>query len=262
MAYVTRAEWSARAPRDRDTVPLSQITEFVQHYSTGEELGRDDCAEWVRQIQAFHMDSRGWSDIGYTELVCRHGDVFEGRGLGVIGAHAPGHNAVSVGVCFLGDDDPNWNDATPAARVAIRGRWGEFSRRCGRELRRLGHRQVKATTCPGDELFAWVTSGMPITADPVPAPTDPTEPPRTRSRYVWVGSRNRVEFDFWRHYLPVAPKLAGYVLGVVNEEAPPHPNAIGDAPLVYANVAGWGGSRLGATRVETLAHMLEDGGLP
>lgn len=154
------------------------------HYSTGQELGRADTAEWVREIQAYHQGHNGWSDIGYNYLVDAAGQVFVGRGRDAQGAHCAGSNRRAIGVCFLGNDDPGVQDATPAARAAIRSLHVQLERELGRDLAPVGHRDGFATSCPGDELYAWVHQGMPArgaTNAPAPAPSAPTAPTATRA---------------------------------------------------------------------------------
>lgn len=171
---IPRSEWGAKAPNGRPvTVPARERTHFFVHYSTGEELGRDETEAWVREIQRFHQVTRGWDDIGYNFLVDARGRAFEGRGWDVIGAHCPGFNRVGIAVCFLGDDDPGHQDATPEARRTIRRLADEADRRAGKALKRVGHRDHRQTSCPGDELHAWVHAGMPVVQTEVPV-FDPT----------------------------------------------------------------------------------------
>ncbi len=40
---------------------------FIHHTVTPEEDNLDDCAARVRSIQDYHMDTNGWSDIGYRQ---------------------------------------------------------------------------------------------------------------------------------------------------------------------------------------------------
>lgn len=135
---------------------------FFTGNSTGEELGVSDTAQWVRNIQNYHMDTRGWADIGYNFLADREGTIYEGRGWDVHGAHTGAWNPYYHGVCFLGDDDPDYNDAPPAARRALRRLRDELVRRHPEATDLKGHRDQKATSCPGDELYAWVHAGMPV----------------------------------------------------------------------------------------------------
>ncbi|MBX6382011.1 MAG: N-acetylmuramoyl-L-alanine amidase [Microbispora sp.] len=151
MDIISRKEWGARAPRNRQTTTWSRRTEFIVHYSEG------PTTQTPRQIQNHHMDSNRWADIGYNFLVDVKGRIYEGRGWLVVGAHAPNHNTSGIGVCFIGRD----GDATDAAKKAIRWLYDEACRRKGGTLAKRGHRDVTATSCPGDQLYAWVRAGMP-----------------------------------------------------------------------------------------------------
>lgn len=175
MHIVSRSEWGARPPRSAPATVRPDLRAAVMvHYSTGEELGRADTAEWVRQIQAHHVGANGWSDIGYNFLVDRLGVIYEGRGWDTIGAHCAGYNAPAVGICFLGDDDPG-TDVPPAAWLAINALHRFAEGRSGHSLARLGHRDKYATACPGDELYHGFTRP--------PAPAAPsTLPPRPQPR--------------------------------------------------------------------------------
>ena len=55
------------------------------------------CIQRVRSIQNFHIDDRGWADIGYHFLVGENGKVYEGRGWDRQGAHSPGFNNDAYG---------------------------------------------------------------------------------------------------------------------------------------------------------------------
>jgi hypothetical protein len=157
-----------------------------QHYSTGQELGRDNLVEWVREIDRYHKEHNGWQGFGYSFAVGRDEDpnkahIFEGRGWGKVGAHTYGHNE-DLGVCFLGNDDPGVLDATPGVRVAINLLFRSDHRGWGvRPLREVhGHRETYSTSCPGDELEAWVKAKLPVKSTPKPDPTPPkpVRPPR------------------------------------------------------------------------------------
>lgn len=77
------------------------------------------------EIRRWHVEERGWKDIGYHYVVRRDGDVEPGRDLDgdgdvveEVGAHAAGHNAHSIGICLVGgraedDQAPDCN-FTPA----------------------------------------------------------------------------------------------------------------------------------------------------
>lgn len=191
VTIVSRSDWGARAPRNRTSTTWSARTEFIVHYSEG------PTSQTPRQIQDFHMDGNGWSDIGYNFLVDSDGVIYEGRGWLVVGAHATGHNTSGIGVCFIGRD----GDATQAAKNAIRQMYDEAARLGGRGLSRLGHRDVNSTDCPGDDLYAWVRAGMPGDGGDPGAPPWPgvllRYPPVTRHSSVLTWQRRMIELG-WR----------------------------------------------------------------
>ena len=45
----------------------------------------------------------GWSDIGYSFLVGGDGNIYEGRGWDIIGAHTAGYNSKGYAASFIGD---------------------------------------------------------------------------------------------------------------------------------------------------------------
>ena len=74
-----------------------RIDEIIIHCTATPE-GRE-CT--VNEIRLWHK-ARGFSDIGYHYLVHLNGDVDLGRDVDISGAHCTGHNAHSIGVCYVG----------------------------------------------------------------------------------------------------------------------------------------------------------------
>jgi hypothetical protein len=171
---ITRAAWGARAPKNTTPLVASEQRGVAIHYSAAESdrvAIHDDCARRVRAIQAFHMDGRGWADIAYNYLVCHHGFRFAGRGLGIRSA-AQGTNAGNDGyhaVCFLGFDREGRMDVTPEAKRAIADCIASVRVRYPHATAVRPHSAFHATACPGDELRAWITAGVPV---PVPTPQE------------------------------------------------------------------------------------------
>lgn len=76
------------------------ITEIIVHCTAtpeGKDYTVDDIRRWHRQ--------RGFADIGYHYIVHRNGHVEEGRDVDLVGAHCTGHNAHSIGICYIGGMD-------------------------------------------------------------------------------------------------------------------------------------------------------------
>ena len=152
MNITSRAEWGAQPAKSHSKLHADRVSMIVLHHTTGVFTGRGT----VQAIQRFHMGpDRKWADIGYNFLVAPTGEVFEGRGWDYTGAHARGHNSTSIGIAYIGDGRQSVPDA---AKVSILRLSVEADRRFG-VLRRVGHRDVGSTVCPGDVLHAWWVSG-------------------------------------------------------------------------------------------------------
>jgi hypothetical protein len=156
----TRSQTGLVPPTNVTFVRLSARTEFFVHYEGATPLtqSHSECAAKVREFQRFHMEQRGWSDIGYNFLVCQHGTVFEGRGWTAVGAHCPDHNTTGIGAQFMigGSQEPS-----DAAKAAMHELYLEACRLTGKTLAKKGHRDGFATECPGAAAYAWVKAGMP-----------------------------------------------------------------------------------------------------
>lgn len=160
VRYISRSGWAARSPQVPPTMLRdTAVDTIVFHYTAAdadEQANHEACAGRVRGIQRFHLDSRKWNDIAYNFLVCKHGFIFEGRGLDVKSAATGADNSHTVAVCFLGDDTAHRDDVTVKGRQALVEitRWLQGRRQSIRLYR--GHRDFMPTTCPGDEIYKYV----------------------------------------------------------------------------------------------------------
>ncbi|MET9957026.1 N-acetylmuramoyl-L-alanine amidase [Streptomyces sp. NPDC006339] len=230
MQLVTRAQWGARAYRLPSGATLySRPRRGVKLHYLGTpytDRPHDRCDDYVRQIQAQHMDGNGWSDIGYSFLVCTHGYVYEGRGLRRRNSAngSTSLNEQDYAVCLLvgssGLAEPT-NAQLHGTRDAI-----EYCRAEGPAGTWLGgHRDGYATSCPGGPIYAWAQAGAPrpTTATPeeddVPltdaeikkiavaareevwgvqwkSPTDPDGPTRSAATFErWADVRHQREME-------------------------------------------------------------------
>jgi N-acetylmuramoyl-L-alanine amidase len=76
---------------------MRKINEIIIHCSATPE-GKDYT---VADIKKWHLQ-RGFNDIGYHYVIYRDGTYHRGRQDDVIGAHCTGHNANSIGICYIG----------------------------------------------------------------------------------------------------------------------------------------------------------------
>lgn len=128
------------------------VDEIIVHCSAtpeGRDVGVDDIRRW-------HVDGRGWRDVGYHFVVRLDGRIEPGRDLRLAGAHCTGHNARSVGVCYVGGVDSQMkpkDTRTSAQRTALR----MLVARLRREFpgaRVAGHRDFAAKACPSFDVGA------------------------------------------------------------------------------------------------------------
>src|SRR5215207_10115687 len=74
VAIVSRAVWNARTPEGRRQIAIPTPRLWI-HHSADSARG----AAGMRSIQNFHMDTRGYADIGYSFVVDNaDGTIFEG----------------------------------------------------------------------------------------------------------------------------------------------------------------------------------------
>lgn len=59
----------------------------------------------AEEIRRWHVEERGWDDIGYHHVIKRDGTYEKGRPEETPGAHVYGHNQDTIGVCLAGGMD-------------------------------------------------------------------------------------------------------------------------------------------------------------
>jgi len=77
---------------------MRQINKIIVHCSATRE-GENYTVDTIR---SWHVDGRGWSDIGYHFYIDLYGEIHKGRDIAKIGAHCSGHNRNSIGICYAG----------------------------------------------------------------------------------------------------------------------------------------------------------------
>ncbi|XP_055030005.1 peptidoglycan recognition protein 5 [Misgurnus anguillicaudatus] len=154
---ISRRVWKAADPRVRTEMKGPARTVIVHHTALWSCVQPRDSLAQLAHIQNLHMHEREFDDIGYNFLISGDGSVYEGRGWGVVGAHAKDHNLDSVGIAFMG----NFNDElpTPASLTALQRllRAGEISGHVQPDFVLVGHRDVAKTECPGENVYSALT---------------------------------------------------------------------------------------------------------
>ncbi|AKY03710.1 endolysin [Streptomyces phage Lannister] len=172
VKIISRAQWGAKAWNGTpNSVPLSKRTEFFVHYDGGHPVTRTGNAV-PQAIERVHLN-QGWSGVGYNFVVDQEGNIYEGRGWNLQGAHCPNHNVSGIGVQIAIGGDQAPSDKALAATRAL---YDEACRKTGRTLAKKGHKDGFATACPGPKLYAWVKAGMPAPKGSTPAPAPAPKP--------------------------------------------------------------------------------------
>jgi N-acetylmuramoyl-L-alanine amidase len=84
---------------------MRDINKIILHCSATRD-GQDISTETIR---GWHVNERGWSDIGYHFVVLLDGTVDKARPIKRQGAHVRGKNKGSIGVCYIGGCDADMN---------------------------------------------------------------------------------------------------------------------------------------------------------
>lgn len=96
-----------------------KIDKIIIHCSAtreGQHIGVDTIRDW-------HVNGRGWSDVGYHYIIYLDGTVHPGRPIERSGAHTKGQNSNSIGICYIGgvetDGKTPKDTRTPEQKVAL-----------------------------------------------------------------------------------------------------------------------------------------------
>jgi len=164
---ITRDQW---CPNNQCPPPSSYThteVKFLIVHHTATPNGESDWAARVRQIWDFHVNTRGWADIGYNYLIDQNGLLYVGRGEDAKGAHFSGYNSGTCGIAYLGTfsqfTPPDTMHATFKKYAAYKSCQKHLTpteiahhQASGRDLYAIaGHRDSgSGTECPGDILYA------------------------------------------------------------------------------------------------------------
>ncbi len=99
----------------------------------------------IEVIHNYHKN-KGWAGIGYHYYVRKDGSIYRGRPENMAGAHCPGVNSTSIGICAEG----NFNEETMSEvqKQAIIELVKDIKSRYNIKWIK-GHREILATSCPG-----------------------------------------------------------------------------------------------------------------
>ncbi len=177
---LSRSEWGARSAKC--SAGLGKVYRMAIHHTESPTVDKLSVPARLRQIQSYHMDVKGWCDIGYHFLVSRDGRVWQGRPVAQLGTHAGGANTGNIGIAVIGSHDSTPVTTTQINAIADVVRFHADA--AGIAINRTtikGHREYKSTSCPGDALFKQlvtiVESAKGVQSAPPPDEPPPPPPP-------------------------------------------------------------------------------------
>lgn len=156
---LSRSAWtSSRA--SGPAFNFSRMRGIVVHYpAAGKAIGEISKAAVAARLRGwrnYHVNGRGWSDIGYQYGIDQAGRIWSLRG-DRVGAHTAGHNSTTVGVLFVvGDNEPLTDEAKQAFRDLR-----AHLRRKENTANVWGHTQMSgaSTRCPGPYIMGSLRDG-------------------------------------------------------------------------------------------------------
>ena len=131
----------------------------------GREVSSDDIRTW--HTNPVSKGGRGWSQVGYTDLIHLNGEVERlvdnNEDANVdpweITNGAKGYNSISRHVVYVGgvvaDGKTAKDTRTKAQKAAMEAYVKEFHRRHP-NVRIIGHREVAAKDCPSFDVQVWL----------------------------------------------------------------------------------------------------------
>lgn len=133
---------------------MRNINKIIIHCSATPE-GRHTTVE---EIKRWHI-ARGFTNIGYHYVIYLDGTVHEGRPIEQAGAHTLGHNANSIGICYVGGVDKAMkakDTRTPAQKAALIKLVKELKLKYPKATIH-GHREFANKACPSFDAKAEFT---------------------------------------------------------------------------------------------------------
>ncbi|MCE2943263.1 MAG: peptidoglycan recognition protein, partial [Xanthomonadaceae bacterium] len=168
---VSRAQWGARNTGRCGSAHRPQFL-TVHHTATPNNDSFSPAAR-MRQMQAYHIDTRGWCDFGYHFTVGIDGKVYEGRDPDATGAHVGDWNTNNVGISVVGtftDTSPRQLQLDALTEIS---RWVVNRYGIPRTRNNIrGHKEWPGHTsnsCPG-RILPWLPTLVARLSPPPPPP--------------------------------------------------------------------------------------------
>ena len=152
---IPRKDWGARNPNKTCGRSHNPYRMTIHHTASPSNDGGDP-AKRMRQMQAFHIDDRGWCDIGYHFVVSQSGKIYQGRSSEKrTGAHVGGENTGNIGTSLIGNFEKQTVSSTQFNATTKIVHWIHKTYNIPLDRQHLkGHTEwpQQYTSCPGTNM--------------------------------------------------------------------------------------------------------------
>ncbi|CAH1647238.1 unnamed protein product [Spodoptera littoralis] len=151
-------QWGDSPLKREEPLPNPVKIVIIQHTVVPECNNDEECEKAANGIRNYHINKRGFTDIGQSFLIGGNGRVYEGAGWHHVGAHTLGYNRRSVGISFIGDFRTKL--PSPQALKAFNSllECGVTNSYLAKDYHLVAHSQLSMTDSPGDMLRKQVES--------------------------------------------------------------------------------------------------------
>ena len=121
--------------------PKRAVDRVFLHCSASDREDHDD----VKVMRKWHVEDKGWDDVGYHFFIRRDGTVQPGRDLEKTPAAQRGHNTGTIAICLHGLAVEKFSKAQFKSVIAL---CQEIDKACEGQVSFHGHCEVSSKTCP------------------------------------------------------------------------------------------------------------------
>jgi hypothetical protein len=196
---IPREEWGSRYAPSGYKRKIGALDKWLHHSVTVAPDVVPPYTDDYAAVRAIEAITEGRFKIGmaYTFLITPAGLVFEGHPIDQVGAHTGGRNTGSAGICLVGNyekDDPTDAQMRALDWLLHHGKSQGWWQRANLQG---GHRDTKATACPGRNAYMLIDDvndgKFHDSADFVSNPITPSkpEPKGLKEDGFWGGATTR-----------------------------------------------------------------------
>lgn len=173
-----RSMWGPKFAAENYSVPMALGVSF--HHSVTTTLSKHasilDEVHEMQELEAIGHNRFGYT-ISYNVVIFPSGRPYQGCPFNLRGQHTDKMNSKVRSICFAGnfEDHEPTPEALKTARDLVaegRGKWWV------RDAYGIGHRDIKATACPGDNVYKHLKYLMSGAKPSKPVPVRPKTPKR------------------------------------------------------------------------------------